>query len=427
MLLGVAIRTGSPLSLSLAEPVWKQLAGMSLTIADLSEVTWGCRRGKGPLGSATSHGWPEVLARSQAAGLWGAVPCAPGVCSARRAVALRSAGTCAREGPAPSPIRGCCSFAGLFYGLLEAPTLPLRRLHVLARATWWWPCGCPGRPRLHVQAVSWALGCGDHPHQQTPFQVDKDFIPGLMYIRDNEATSEEFEAMSLPFTVPSASGQDIQLSTKYTHISLDNRAEYVRLAINYRCVATRPTVHLGEWQEQMRHAWWRRLFESVTRSKVLVDVASLAAYPWSSELTLCPGLEGSLLSSAVPAATGMASRVESPVLGTVPAVVPDLHAPLCHLSWGKVVSRPPLHLCGPHTSTGVQRLCGRSATSLLPPPDVPHSRSMSSGLTSRSPGWCRDEAPNVDWAWGGDGPGGLRAVLSPSPRPFPPGAQTRQQ
>ncbi|KAJ8777804.1 hypothetical protein J1605_014157 [Eschrichtius robustus] len=101
VLLGVAIRTGSPLSLNLAEPVWKQLAGMSLTIADLSEV-------------------------------------------------------------------------------------------------------------------------------------DKDFIPGLMYIRDNEATSEEFEAMSLPFTVPSASGQDIQLSSKYTHITLDNRAEYVRLAMNYR-------------------------------------------------------------------------------------------------------------------------------------------------------------------------------------------------
>lgn len=44
MLLGIAIRTGSPLSLSLAEPVWKQLAGMSLTIADLSEVT--ARRGR---------------------------------------------------------------------------------------------------------------------------------------------------------------------------------------------------------------------------------------------------------------------------------------------------------------------------------------------------------------------------------------------
>ncbi|XP_037324635.2 E3 ubiquitin-protein ligase HERC2 [Pungitius pungitius] len=101
VLLGIAIRTGSPLSLNLAEPVWKQLAGMNLTIADLSEV-------------------------------------------------------------------------------------------------------------------------------------DKDFIPGLMYIRDNEATATEFEAMSLPFTVPNASGQDIQLSSKYSHITLENRAEYVRLAINYR-------------------------------------------------------------------------------------------------------------------------------------------------------------------------------------------------
>nr|XP_057930109.1 E3 ubiquitin-protein ligase HERC2 isoform X3 [Doryrhamphus excisus] len=101
VLLGIAIRSGSPLSLNLAEPVWKQLAGMNLTIADLSEV-------------------------------------------------------------------------------------------------------------------------------------DKDFIPGLMYIRDNEATAEEFEAMTLPFTVPNASGQDIQLSSKYSHITLENRAEYVRLAINYR-------------------------------------------------------------------------------------------------------------------------------------------------------------------------------------------------
>lgn len=65
-------------------------------------------------------------------------------------------------------------------------------------------------------------------------QVDKDFIPGLMYIRDNEAPAEEFEAMTLPFTVPNASGQDIQLSSKYSHITLENRAEYVRLAINYR-------------------------------------------------------------------------------------------------------------------------------------------------------------------------------------------------
>lgn len=65
MLLGIAIRTGSPLSLNLAEPVWKQLAGMNLTIADLSEVTaggkgWGnvtscvpgAEHSRGPVGSS---------------------------------------------------------------------------------------------------------------------------------------------------------------------------------------------------------------------------------------------------------------------------------------------------------------------------------------------------------------------------------------
>ncbi|KAK2489931.1 hypothetical protein MC885_020576 [Smutsia gigantea] len=64
-------------------------------------------------------------------------------------------------------------------------------------------------------------------------EVDKNFIPGLRSNRYNEGTSEEFEAMSLPFTVPSASNQDIQLSSKYTHITLDNHAEYVWLPINY--------------------------------------------------------------------------------------------------------------------------------------------------------------------------------------------------
>ena len=38
ILMGIAIRTGSPLSLNLAEPIWKLLAGMPLTPADITEV-----------------------------------------------------------------------------------------------------------------------------------------------------------------------------------------------------------------------------------------------------------------------------------------------------------------------------------------------------------------------------------------------------
>ena len=37
-LLGIAIRSGSPVDLRLAPPVWKQLVGESLTLQDLSEV-----------------------------------------------------------------------------------------------------------------------------------------------------------------------------------------------------------------------------------------------------------------------------------------------------------------------------------------------------------------------------------------------------
>ena len=36
--MGIAIRTGSPLGLNLAECVWKQLAGIPLTISDLREI-----------------------------------------------------------------------------------------------------------------------------------------------------------------------------------------------------------------------------------------------------------------------------------------------------------------------------------------------------------------------------------------------------
>ena len=38
MLIGIAVRSGSPLSINLAEPVWKQLVGLPLTVSDLTEI-----------------------------------------------------------------------------------------------------------------------------------------------------------------------------------------------------------------------------------------------------------------------------------------------------------------------------------------------------------------------------------------------------
>ncbi|XP_071496413.1 E3 ubiquitin-protein ligase HERC2-like [Diadema antillarum] len=110
ILMGIAIRTGSPLSLSLAEPVWKQLAGMPLTVADITEV-------------------------------------------------------------------------------------------------------------------------------------DKDYVAGLMCIRDMESEAEAFSQMDMPYSTPSATGQDIPLNTKYSRITVENRNEYVRAALNYRLTEFDDQVH----------------------------------------------------------------------------------------------------------------------------------------------------------------------------------------
>ncbi|CAH1128754.1 unnamed protein product [Ceutorhynchus assimilis] len=101
VLMGIAIRTGSPLSLNLAEPVWKQLAGMDLTPADLTEI-------------------------------------------------------------------------------------------------------------------------------------DRDYVPGLLCIRESGRDDSLFQNLEMPFSTPSTCGVDVPLSTKYKRITYENRLEYVRLALNFR-------------------------------------------------------------------------------------------------------------------------------------------------------------------------------------------------
>ncbi|KAK9875133.1 hypothetical protein WA026_005926 [Henosepilachna vigintioctopunctata] len=110
VLMGIAIRTGSPLSLSLAEPVWKQLAGMELTPADINEI-------------------------------------------------------------------------------------------------------------------------------------DKDYVPGLLCIREMAPDEPLFQNLEMTFSTPSSCGTDIPLSTKYKEITYENRLEYVRLALNFR---------LHEFDEQVK-------------------------------------------------------------------------------------------------------------------------------------------------------------------------------
>jgi len=65
-------------------------------------------------------------------------------------------------------------------------------------------------------------------------EVDRDYVPGLMCIRDMDGESKAFAAMDMSFSTPSAAGQEVNLSNRYRRVTSENRAEYVRLALNYR-------------------------------------------------------------------------------------------------------------------------------------------------------------------------------------------------
>ncbi|KAL2717183.1 E3 ubiquitin-protein ligase HERC2 [Vespula squamosa] len=65
-------------------------------------------------------------------------------------------------------------------------------------------------------------------------EVDRDYVPGLLCIRDMDPDEKVFQTLEMPFSTPSAVGHDIPLSNRYLKITPENRHEYVRLALNYR-------------------------------------------------------------------------------------------------------------------------------------------------------------------------------------------------
>ena len=75
-------------------------------------------------------------------------------------------------------------------------------------------------------------GAGLSPADIT--EVDRDYVPGLMCIRDMDGDTKAFAAMDMAFSTPSAAGQEVHLSNRYRRVTADNRAEYVRLALHHR-------------------------------------------------------------------------------------------------------------------------------------------------------------------------------------------------
>ncbi|XP_071532835.1 E3 ubiquitin-protein ligase HERC2 isoform X2 [Panulirus ornatus] len=65
-------------------------------------------------------------------------------------------------------------------------------------------------------------------------EVDRHYVPGLMCVQQMEGDEKTFSSLDLPFTTTSAASHDVPLSPRHTRITMANRHEYVRLALNYR-------------------------------------------------------------------------------------------------------------------------------------------------------------------------------------------------
>ncbi|KAK3907967.1 E3 ubiquitin-protein ligase HERC2 [Frankliniella fusca] len=65
-------------------------------------------------------------------------------------------------------------------------------------------------------------------------EVDRDYVPGLLCIRDMSPDEKLFQTLEIAFSTPSASGVEMPLSTRHRRITPENRHEYIQLALNYR-------------------------------------------------------------------------------------------------------------------------------------------------------------------------------------------------
>jgi len=87
---------------------------------------------------------------------------------------------------------------------------------------------------LNLAEPMWKLIAGSSLTVGDITEVDKDYMPGLLCIRNMDPDPKAFAAMDMSFSTPSAAGHEVQLSARYSHVTADNRHEYVQLAKQFR-------------------------------------------------------------------------------------------------------------------------------------------------------------------------------------------------
>ncbi|KAK5650580.1 hypothetical protein RI129_001609 [Pyrocoelia pectoralis] len=96
---------------------------------------------------------------------------------------------------------------------------------------------------INLAEPMWKLLAGMELTPGDLTEMDRDYVPGLLCIRDMTSDERLFQNLEMPFSTPSSCGTDVPLSSKYKRITHENRLEYVRLALNFR---------LHEFDEQVK-------------------------------------------------------------------------------------------------------------------------------------------------------------------------------
>uniref|UniRef100_A0A2H8TU70 HECT-type E3 ubiquitin transferase n=1 Tax=Melanaphis sacchari TaxID=742174 RepID=A0A2H8TU70_9HEMI len=96
---------------------------------------------------------------------------------------------------------------------------------------------------LNLAEPMWKLLCGMKLMPTDLIEIDKDYVPGLLYVRDLER-EDEFTSLDLSFCTTSSTGHTVVLSNQHKHVTLHNKHEYIQACLNFR---------LNEFNEQVKN------------------------------------------------------------------------------------------------------------------------------------------------------------------------------
>ncbi|XP_060835591.1 E3 ubiquitin-protein ligase HERC2 isoform X3 [Rhopalosiphum padi] len=95
---------------------------------------------------------------------------------------------------------------------------------------------------LNLAEPMWKLLCGMKLTPTDLIEIDKDYVPGLLYVRDLDG-EDEFTNLDISFCTTSSTGRTVILSSQHKLVTLNNKHEYIQACLNFR---------LHEFNEQIK-------------------------------------------------------------------------------------------------------------------------------------------------------------------------------